>query len=282
MSMQSPTLNAALCGALLLIGPAACTSKFDAPSPATGPDGRPGSVGDRPRALDGRVFLSMRITEGGVPRALVDDTRLSLGFREGSRVGADAGCNSLGGRYAVDRAELVITNAGITKMACDDARLAQDEWYFGFLQSSPSLVLDGNALVLDGGGTRLEYLDREEATPDVELTGHTWKVDTIIQGGGAHHAAWPKPATLVFATDGSLAIDTGCNTGSAKYRLSGKELSFTSPATTKVHCESPLPNQEDALLGLLRGPQPVTWEITVDRLSLRGKDIGLDLVASGG
>jgi hypothetical protein len=33
---------------------------------------------------------------------------------------------------------------------------------------------------------------------------------------------------------------------------------------------------------LFRGPQPVTWEITVDRLSLRGKDGGLDLVASKG
>jgi heat shock protein HslJ len=261
----------------------ACTSKPDAPPPAADPDDRPASVDAPPKALDGRVFLSKSVTEGGAPRALVADTRLSLGFHEGSRVGADAGCNSLGGGYAVDGGKLVITDAAITEMACGDGRLEQEAWYFKLLQSSPSLVLDGNALVLEGGGTRIEYLDREEATPDVELTGRAWKVDTIVKGTGAHHAAWPKPATLVFATDGSVAIDTSCNSGSATHRLAGKELSFTSPSVTELDCEDALiRDQEDALLGLLRGPQPVTWEITVDRLSLRGKDIGLDLVASGG
>lgn len=87
----------------------------------------------------------------------------------------------------------------------------------------------------------------------------------------------------MFGTDGKVKVFAGCNGGEGTYRVSGKELTFESLGLTEKACGDPLANElESAVYSLFRGPQPVTWEITVDRLSLRSKDGGLDLVAKKG
>jgi len=266
----------------------ACTNKPEAPAPKSGSEAPPkAGAEDPPRGgatkpnLDGHVFLAQKVTEGGKPRALVEGTQLSLSFQKDARVGADAGCNSMGGRYAIEGGKLVITDSAITEMACP-GRLEQEAWYMKFLLASPTLVAEGDKLVLEGEGTRIEYLDREVATPDLELVGPTWTVDTIVSKTAASHAAWPTPATFAFTADGKVTVGAGCNGGQGNYRVSGKELTFESVGLTEKACEDPLANElEAAVYAVISGPQPVTWEITVDRLSLRNKDsAGLDLVAS--
>jgi heat shock protein HslJ len=232
-------------------------------------------------SLDGRVFVSQSVTEDGTARALVDGSQLRLRF-EGDEVNGAAGCNSIGGSYSIEGGTFAMTDGGQTLIGCDQALVDQESWYFAFLTSSPSIVIDGDSLVLDGDGTRIEYLDEEVATPDAELVGVTWTVDTIISGGLAQHAEWPSPATLVFEADGTVAVNTGCNAGSGTYQTAATELSFADVAVTERGCDDPSGELERAVLGLIHGPQPVTWEVTVDRLSLRGADFGLDLEASEG
>jgi heat shock protein HslJ len=232
--------------------------------------------------LDDRVFLSQRVTDDGAPRALVEGTRLQLAFGEGQRVGARAGCNSLSGDYTIEGGRFIMTNAIQTLIGCTEERQAQDTWYFGFLQSSPTIVAAGDTLVLDGGGTRIEYLDQEIATPDVSLTGRTWTVEVIIEDSSGSRRGWPEPATLEFGTNGRVMVDTGCNSGSGTYQVSGPKLTFSDVAMTDRFCDGEAGRLEKAVLGVVYGPQPVSWEITVDRLLLLGQDVGLDLVASGG
>lgn len=233
-------------------------------------------------SLDDRVFLSQSVTEGGAPRALVDGTQLRLTFFESPRVGASAGCNSLQGSYAIDGGSFVVTDAGQTAIGCDAALHDQDDWYFAFVLSSPSIVIDGDSLVLDKDGTRIEYLDQEVATPDATLTSRTWTVEAIIEGDLAQLAQWPAPATLVFGADHRVTIDTSCNSGSGTFAVAGTGLAFSDVSVTERGCTDPqLADLERVMLGLLLGPQPVTWEITVDRLSLRGDEFGLDLVSDG-
>lgn len=258
----------------------ACTSKPGTPPPSTGGSvDQPGGGGktDAPK-LEGRVFLAQKVTENGAPRPLVEGSGLMLSFSEGSRVGANAGCNSMGGRYTLESGALVITESAITEKACPGV-LQQEAWYMGFLQKRPALTVDGDTLVLEGSGVRIEYLDRKIATPDLALVGPTWTVDTILTKDAASHAAWPKPATLVFAADGTVKVEAGCNGGQGKYAVSGKELTFESVGLTEMACADPLANElETAVYSVLSGPQPVTFEISVDRLSLRNKDgRGLDL-----
>jgi heat shock protein HslJ len=229
-----------------------------------------------------RTFLAQDVTENGSPRVLVDGTTLQLHFYESPRVTASAGCNTLDGRYSIADGAFVLSDAASTEIGCDTPLHDQDDWYFGFLQSSPSIVVEGDSLVLDGDGTRIEYLDQEAATPDLELQGPTWTVDTIIEGESAFHAEWPTPATLTFGSDGVAAVFTGCNTGTADFRITAPgELVFDSFSVTEEGCTDPLTNDlEAAVLDVLSSQSTVEWEITVDRLSLRTGDVGLDLVGS--
>lgn len=231
--------------------------------------------------LEDRVFVSTSVTEDGAPRDLVAGTQLQLRFYEAPRVVASAGCNSMEASYEIDGDTFVVHGQGTTEIGCDPALHSQDEWYFGFLDADPAITLDGDALVLDSGSTRIEYLDQEVATPDFPLVGPTWTVDTIIDGDAASNADWADPATLAFADDGTVEVFTGCNAGSGTYEVDGNEITFADVLVTEKGCPDDTTMQLETVVGaVIGGPQPVTWEIEVDRLSLDGDGFGLGLVGS--
>lgn len=237
-----------------------------------------GCAGVSAADLSGKTYLSQSVTEGGTPRDLVGTDALTLRFHERSRIGASAGCNSLDGRYAIEDDKLVVREAGWTEIGCDPGLHEQEQWYFEFLQSSPAITVDGDALTLDGGGTIIGYLDQEVATPDLSLVGPLWTVETIIDGESAGAAQWPTPATLRFAEDTTVEVSTGCNGGTGTYAVDGNSLTFSDVAVTERGCSDELTQMLEAgVLAVVFGPQPITWEITVDRLSLRGDPAGLDL-----
>ena len=108
--------------------------------------------------LADRMFVARGITEDGAPRALVPTTELELEFSD-TEVVASAGCDALRGTYELDEDRFVVSDESKTMTPCSQDLHEQDEWYFAFLLSKPSFALDGHVLVLEGGGTRIEYLD---------------------------------------------------------------------------------------------------------------------------
>ena len=90
------------------------------------------------------------------------------------------------------------------------------------------------------------------------------------------------PATIVLGDDGTVAVSTGCNSGSGTYSGSGDELVFADVAVSERGCEGDTGLLESAVLEVLTGPQPVTYRLMGDRLSLQGQDVRLELVAEGG
>ncbi len=114
--------------------------------------------------LSGRAFDSQVVTDNGNPRTLVGTQVLTLSFDDRNGVGASAGCNLLGGTYAVDDGKLVLREAATTMKGCDTERHAQDDWYFHFLQSSPTVTIEGDRLTLQGSGVAIQYRVRDEAT----------------------------------------------------------------------------------------------------------------------
>lgn len=231
-------------------------------------------------ALASRTFLSQEVTEGGVPRDLVANTVLRLRFHEDDRLTASAGCNTFDARYDVDGGALVVSGGGWTSMGCDAERHAQDTWYFEFLGTGPALELDGDELLLTGGGILIRYLDEEVATPDRDLIGPTWTVDTLIDGEMASTPPMGSgPATLVFGDDGTLDVDSGCNTGVASFAMQGSTLSFSGLSLTETACDSPAMELEQAVVAVVGSTEAVAWEIDVRRLDLRTATAGLSLVA---
>ena len=242
-----------------------------------------GEGGSNGPSLDDRTFLSQSVTENGETRPVEGGGSLTLRFNEGSNASASAGCNSLSGSYSINDGVFVLGEAAQTEIGCEPALLAQDEWYFGFLGSSPAITIQDQGVVLEGGGIRIEYLDQEVATPDLPLVGQTWTVDTLIDGETASNAAWPQPATIVFGDDDSVQVNTGCTSGTGTYSVSGSELTFVDVGVTERGCPDPLAQELEAgVLGLVYGSQPVTWEVTASRLTLQGAQYGLGLTGSAG
>src|SRR4051812_7749703 len=96
-------------------------------------------------------------------------------------------------------------------MGCDPPRMDQDAVVLGQLQASPTWVLDGSTLTLEGDRGTIELPDATDATHDASLVGPTWRLETILDG----ETASPVPATvtafLLFEPGGQVVGSNGCN-----------------------------------------------------------------------
>jgi heat shock protein HslJ len=205
---------------------AACTS-------AAGPTPAP------PAGVAGRTFLSTSITDGGVDRPLVAGTRIRLDLRDGDLT-ASAGCNTMGARYHVDGQRLIVEQLSMTDMGCPAALGAQDTWLAQLLGAGPTIRLDGDELDLTSGTVVVRLMDRRVADPDRPLVGTAWTLESIIGGDAVSSVpSGAQPATLLFSSDGTVTVSTGCNQGSATWTRAGTGITFADLVLTKKACAGP-------------------------------------------
>jgi len=263
--------------ALLVMALAACGDRpDDVGSGNGGPAGGAAGVGDGDE-LRGRVFLSTKVTEGGSPRPMADGTVITLQFVDDGRLLANAGCNMLQGPVRLSGDTLGVSDLSTTDMGCDPPRHEQDTWLHGFLTAAPTVRLDDTTLTLASGGTEIVLVDREVAQPDVALEGTTWIVDTLLSADVASSMPAGATATLTFDA-GTVAVSTGCNTGTGTYQVDGQKLTFSDVVLTRMGCEPHLMQVEQAVVAALNGE--TTYEIDSDRLAINHPTgTGLQLTA---
>jgi heat shock protein HslJ len=225
--------------------------------------------------LDGRTFLSSSVVEDGEERPLVPGTEIRLSFTEG-QLSAQAGCNIFGASYRVESGTLVADGGSMTEMGCDEDRSAQDEWLFGLLGARPRIELTDDGLVLESGDTIITFLDREVADPDVGLVGPTWTVESVIVGDAVAGVAAGVTATLTFAEDGTLTMETGCNSGGGRYETDGDELRLSELVQTEIGCTGAAGELESGVVAVLNAGS-VRYSIDADALTLMAGDRGLML-----
>jgi heat shock protein HslJ len=235
------------------------------------------SCGATAPQLANRAFLSVGVTDGGAARPLVAGTRIRLDFKAGD-LGASAGCNSIGGTYRVENGLLIFEGAGMTEMACDADRMAQDSWLVELLGSKPTLRLTGNELVLQSGSIVVRLMDRTVVEPDAALAGPTWTVESIISGGAVSSVPQGATATLVFHADGALTVDDGCNQGGATWKAVGTGIEVAGLVLTKKACSGAGAALESAVVGVLRAGT-IAASIDADVLTLQAGSAGLQLRA---
>lgn len=193
-------LTAVLAGALLLI--AGC----GAPGPATGSGSAAGTTGPSHTAgatddgtadslavaVRGRTFLSTQVRG----HDLVEGSRIRVDFRDDGSVGAQAGCNSMGGtaRWAGDH--LTVAQLSMTEMGCPGPLMDQDRWLADLFTGGLDLALDGDRLTITAGTVIIDLLDRVVADPDHPLIGTEWVLDGIISGTGDSAAVSSVPSGL--------------------------------------------------------------------------------------
>ena len=229
-----------------------------------------------------RTFLSTEVTENGQPKVLVAGTRITLDFvKDGRRLGAQAGCNSLGGTAAFEGGRLIVNDLATTEMGCDPPRHAQDEWLARFLTSRPEWSRSGGSLTLDNGTARIVLEDREVADPDRALRGTKWVVDTVIEEQVASSVPQGAEAFVAFDDKDRFAGNTGCNGmgGTSVIDETRYTIRFSDVITTKMACEDDRMRLERAVLSTLQGD--VRYEIEADVLKLDGANArGLRLRAA--
>lgn len=230
---------------------------------------------DEDAPLDASEWLSIAVTEDGADRPLVDGTQIRLSFTDG-QLGATAGCNSVGGPYRIEGGLLLFEGGGMTEMGCDDERHAQDDWLLGFLSSRPSMVVGDDKLTLTSGETVVTLQDSEVAEPDLPLTGTRWTVDSIISGDTVSSVPNGARATLTFTDDGRIEANTGCNTGSGSYEVSGASLRISEFFITLGGCDGPTAQLESALTAVIK-PGQLEYAIDASSLTLMSGDQGLAL-----
>lgn len=200
---------------------------------------------------------------------LVEGTKVRLDFTGDGRLVATAGCNTMSGAVETGGGKVVVSDIATTEMGCTPPLHAQDEWLSGFLAASPEWRIDGDQLVLTGSGTEL-VLGRETTPP---LLGTTWKVDSLLSGDVVSSVT--GTGTLKFAAD-TVSIDTGCNTGSAGYKVSGDSIVFDDPVLTKMGCVPPeLVELEETMVAVLSGKAQLTTDGNAITLTKDGKGIRL-------
>ena len=230
----------------------------------------------------GRTFLSTSVTENGQPKPLVAGTRITLNFvADGHRLGAQAGCNQMGGPASFDGGRLVVDDMATTEMGCDPPRHAQDEWLARFLTSRPEWSRSGSTLTLDNGTARIVLEDREVADPDRPLRGTKWMVDTIVEGDTASSVPAGVEAVVIFEDGNRFGGNAGCNGmgGNAVVDEAKSTITFSEVITTKMACDDDRMRVERAVLATLDGDVPYRIEADVLRLDGPGGH-GLRLRAS--
>ena len=239
-----------------------------------GDDARTGGDGE----LTGRTFLSESITEAGQDRELVAGTRISLDFTTDGQVSANAGCNHLFGEVTITSERLEVGPMGGTEMGCDPQRHAQDEWLMGFLQSSPTWLLDGDRLTLTAGETEIVLLDREVADPDRPLQGTRWLVDTIISGDAASSMWAGTEGSAWFVVVGErFTASSGCRYFEGNVEVGEDTLRFGEVVQTDPMCGEEYREVDDAMQAIFGGE--VEYSIEAGRLTFTqsGGEVGLGL-----
>ena len=219
-----------------------------------------------PSDFDGRTFLSTGITGS----TLVPGSQVRLTFQDGS-VSIQAGCNSMGGAYAIEDGVLQVEAMFSTEMACEEPLMAQDQWLSAFLDGA-SVALDGNTLTLAKEGTTLTLQDREVADPDRPLEGTQWILDGIVANEAVSSVPAGVTSTLVFEAD-RVNVETGCNTGSGAATIGDTSIAFGPIGLTKMACEPDAMAVEQAVTSVLQGT--VAYVIEADVLTLDAGGTGL-------
>jgi heat shock protein HslJ len=255
-------LTAAFSSGVVLVV-AACAT----PQDGSGPLG-PGALGD---AWPGeRTFVATSVTENGAPKALVGGSRITVDFHADGRIGAHAGCNSMGGHGRVEAGKLVVDDLAMTEMGCSGGLMEQEKWVADLLTSRPALRLSGDELTLAGETITLVLRDREIVDPDRPLVGTAWTVTTVYAGDSASNSIHPVPAVLTIEPSGRFTATTGCVGGELRGTAAISDASLTITVSEQQPCLGGSNEVDEAVRATLTGT--LTYEIEADQLRLLRPD----------
>lgn len=217
--------------------------------------------------LDGETFTGDQATGFD----LVPGTEVSVHF-SGEEVRASAGCNTLFGHLEWSDERMVVGELASTEMGCDPLLHEQDEWLAQVLTTRPTVDLEEDTLTLTSSAGSLQLT----RVRDADLEGTTWRLEGLEKAEAVSSVPAGVEASLRIR-DGHAQVDFGCNTGSGSVHVSGSTLRFENLIATLMGCDEDAMEVEDHISAVLNASP--RFEISGDRLHLRGRELGLYFVA---
>ena len=200
------------------------------------------------------------------------DATVTATFSADGSLGGNAGCNHYAADYTVDGANLNLRPTSQTEMYCMEPEgiMAQEDRYFVLIADVTTYRVEGDRLILmDSTGADILVFEKTVPAPDLPLVGTDWVLDGYRTDGDAISSVIAgTKVTVMFADDGKIGGNAGCNLYGGGYTLNGTNLSVSSVFSTLMYCGEPegTMEQEARYLGLL---ESVTgYRIDADQLDL--------------
>lgn len=202
--------------------------------------------------------------------SVVAGTMITAQFDDQNRLTGSDGCNSFSTNYTLEGSTLTLDPAMVsTEKACDDAVMSQADTFTQTLLNTNSIELgDGVLVLLQNGVKGLTFVGQSNP-----LSKTSWNVTGYNNGKQAVVGPIAGTAlTMTFGDDGTISGNSGCNSFSGQYSLSGQSLTISPLATTMRACIEPegVDTQETAFLTALQ--QATMWQLQGSQLFLRNAE----------
>lgn len=242
-------------GALLALVAAACTTGATPEPKANLP-------------LEGTAWqLASYIGPEGTELPVPDGVAATASF-EGGTVSGNGGCNRYNGSYTLDGDKLTIGPVASTQMACEGPAGTLESLYFVALGQVASYAIDDVTLLLkNADGDAILTFEQAEETA---LTGTEWVATGVNNGNEAVVSVLAgTELTALFAEDGSVSGNGGCNQYNGPYTVDGESIDIGPLASTMKLCNEPagVDDQESQFFAALDAA--TTYAISGDVLELR-------------
>jgi heat shock protein HslJ len=207
-------------------------------------------------------------------KAPVEGAGISAEFSSDGKVSGSAGCNRYSGTYTVSGNTITIApSIASTMMMCEDAIMQQESAYLKALPEAKTYEIKGDQLTLTGAD-KTSLVSYKAQSQD--LSGSSWEPTGYNNGKQAVVSVLTGTTlTAEFGKDGILSGNSGCNTYTGSYKVTGNQITIGPLASTMMACSDPegVMEQEAQYLAALQSA--ATYQIEGSVLQLRTKDDAL-------
>lgn len=265
---------------LLMLCISGCTSPSTQPVSTTVPTTIPPTAQPTvmttqtvPQTLTGVTWYLVAFNSGTGSLSVKPGTQITAFFDTAGKVAGSAGCNQYTASYQATLNGLSIGAPATTRMTCGEPAgiMTQETAYLMTIQGASGYSISGNTLtVTDSGGKAI--LTYSTVPPyqmtAAPLTGTMWYLNSYIDAQGnpwTPGAAYP--VSLQFSDGGNVTGNSGCNSYSGTYTMSGNSITISGFAVTLMYCGDPgVMTLEQTYLTVL--PMMKVYKISGDQLIL--------------
>jgi heat shock protein HslJ len=230
------------------------TTAFPATLPATPVPGNPLQNGTW-------TLTGIQGESGSIP--ILNGTTITAVFGTDGKITGSSGCNNYFSSYQVSGNMITVGAVGQTKMACGSPSgiMIQETTYIAMLQNAVTYEVNDTMLVINtGGDTSLLF---EHQVP-LSIVG-TYSLTDIASQGSVSALVPGSKINAVFAADGNLTGNGGCNGYFGGYNTSGDSLTVGPIGSTLMYCQD-TSAQESLYLSILSNAS--TYEKTINQMKI--------------